>query len=97
MAGKGNRSSAGRLGLSWTLFVVVLGLGSMVGPVDAQCCLEFDGFLCGACPLDMHLYQGNCLLNIPNCIEYQNGFECSLCNNGYRLDALTKECTLAGK
>lgn len=50
----------------------------------SQCCIKFNGEDCIECPINTRLYRGNCLFPRKNCREYR-GFECSLCNDGYKL------------
>ena len=53
--------------------------------VSTQCCLSFVKGLkkCANCPSDMHLYKGNCIFDVDNCLEHSNGFACSKCSSGY--------------
>jgi hypothetical protein len=41
-------------------------------------CDTFDSaqLFCLSCPANTHLYRGNCLINLPYCTQYNNGFDC---------------------
>ncbi len=39
--------------------------------------------------LGTHIYRGMCFNDIPNCLTYDNGFDCSSCKSGYDLDNST--------
>lgn len=62
-----------------------------VQPCGAQCCLKFVNAQCVQCPADTRLVNGNCLLNLPRCAEY-NLFDCVRCDAGYILDQ-DRKCT----
>jgi hypothetical protein len=66
------------LGVATTLCLLIIS-------VQNQCCLQFSGELCLKCPKGMHLYRGNCLFDLPNCLEYAQGFDCQRCKGSYTL------------
>ena len=43
---------------------------------QSQCCLQFEGKSCISCPSGLHLFRGNCLIDIENCAQYKDGFDC---------------------
>lgn len=51
---------------------------SLIITISSQCCSTFDSSqrYCLTCPINTHLYRGNCLINVPNCQKYSNGFDC---------------------
>ena len=51
----------------------------MIQRAAAQCCLQFESLTCVSCPDGLHLYRNNCIYDLPNCLEYQGGFDCALC------------------
>lgn len=59
------------------IFVLIL-LASMSALASAQCCLSMDptSQYCSSCPNGMHLFRDNCLIDIPHCLIYSNGFDC---------------------
>lgn len=46
----------------------------LVGWVRAQCCLKFDGKACIQCPSGLHLFRGNCIIDVDYCLTYKDGF-----------------------
>ena len=47
---------------------------------------------CVSCPENMRTYRGNCLFPLSHCIEYQGGFDCTLCEEGYQVNLHTYKC-----
>lgn len=47
----------------------------------SQCCLELDPKfnLCLTCPPGTHKFRDNCILDVPDCLEHANGFDCLRC------------------
>lgn len=80
-------------GISFISLLIVI--SCLIGSIYSQCCLKFNGAECVACPDNMHLYRGNCIYNLPFCKSYSNGFDCSECNDGYKLENLA--CILITK
>jgi hypothetical protein len=33
----------------------------------------------------MHLYKGNCIYDVDNCLEYISGIDCKHCEEGFKL------------
>lgn len=61
----------------------------LLGFVEAQsqCCLQIQGRTCISCPTGTHLYRGNCIIDIPNCQTYKDGFDCQSCLSGFALNS----------
>jgi hypothetical protein len=51
-----------------------------------QCCLQIQGRICLSCPNGTHIYRGNCIIDVPNCQIYKDGFDCQTCLTGYNLN-----------
>ena len=66
---------------------------ALVGWAHSQCCLKFEGRACISCPAGLHLYRGNCLIDIDHCAKYKDGFDCESCAQGYQLNS-GGDCTL---
>jgi hypothetical protein len=68
------------------LFATICLIALIVVPSIAQStqteyfCLEYKNTQCVKCPLRTHLYQNECYLDVPGCIEYMNGTQCTKCN-----------------
>jgi hypothetical protein len=43
--------------------------------------------VCISCPIGMHLYRDNCIFDLPGCLQYEGGFDCSKCRQQYLLSA----------
>jgi len=71
---------------------MILMMLSFVDEVCSVCCLSFDGEKCVACPTGMHVYEGNCLYDVVGCKEYEGGFVCRSCINGYTLNTESNKC-----
>jgi hypothetical protein len=67
------------------LYLVIIITMSLLFQGSAQCCSKFVGNLCQICPDGTHLYRNNCILSIPYCTAYSDGFTCSNCSNRYIL------------
>lgn len=65
--------------------LTVLLWATLVPSALSQCCVKFESGQCVQCSADTRLANGNCLLNKPNCMEY-NLFDCVKCEAGYLLD-----------
>lgn len=50
-----------------------------------QCCLTTvpNSKKCASCPTGMHLFRGNCIIDVENCVTYSDGFDCSACKSGF--------------
>ena len=68
-------------------------LAIFVFKVHSQCCLNIQGRNCIACPNGTHLFRGNCIIDVDNCMTYKDGFDCSVCGNGFQLNA-NGECVV---
>jgi hypothetical protein len=58
---------------------------ALIGLVDGQCCLGFNGGVCISCPSGMHLFRGSCIYDVAGCTQYQSGFDCLTCRTNYQL------------
>ena len=61
-------------------------LECLIQQVHAQCCMKFEESVCVECPAGSHLYRGSCIFDVPNCLEYESGFDCAQCEEGYSLN-----------
>lgn len=61
----------------------------------SQCCMRTINNVCVECPIGMHLYRSNCILDLPGCLSHSDGFDCSQCKFGYLLDSNNKTCILS--
>jgi hypothetical protein len=59
--------------------------------VFSQCCLRFEGKKCVLCPAGTHLFRGNCIIDVKDCLTYKDGFDCATCNSGFQLNS-TGDC-----
>lgn len=60
---------------------------------QSQCCLKIQGRACLNCPNGTHLFRGNCIIDVDNCLTYVDGFDCVSCAAGYQLNG-PAECQL---
>ncbi len=63
----------------------------LITSIYSQCCLRFEGKKCISCQPGTHIFRGNCILDVKDCLTYKDGFDCETCNNGFQLNS-TGDC-----
>lgn len=74
------------------VYIIVVLVGAVEG-ADSKCCLQFQDRACLNCTVGTHLYRGNCIIDVDNCANYKDGFDCNACHTGYQLTN-NGECNL---
>lgn len=81
---------------NYTIFLLLSATLMFLQGAEAQCCLKtlLNSKKCASCPDGSHLFKGNCIFDVDNCLKHDNGFDCSECKSGYQLQG---EACVAGK
>lgn len=86
---------------SFTTFLLLFLIASAhTQSTDKKCCQAYDplGTVCKTCPPGTYYSGNNCIIDIDNCVTYEDCFSCSACSPGFKLvdtqvnNLKTKKC-----